>query len=74
METDSEDNPKLVEHKIISFLSEGDTALLTAGGISVALLGGAVVAPIMVVGGTYLAIKTATGIIKRNLDRLYKKK
>ena len=66
MEMDSEDNPKSLEDKIIAFLSEGDTALLTAGGISAAILGGAAVAPIMVVGGTYLAIKTATGFIKRN--------
>lgn len=66
MEMDSEDNPKSFEDKIIAFLSEGDTALLTAGGISAAILGGAAVAPIMIVGGTYLAIKTATGFIKKN--------
>lgn len=70
MEMDSEDNPKSLEDKIISFLSEGDTALLTAGGISAAILGGAAVAPIMIVGGTYLAIKTATGFIKRNWNAL----
>ena len=74
LETDSEENPKSIEHKIISFLSEGDTALLTAGGISAALLGAPAVASIMVVGGTYLAIKTATGIIKKNIDTIYKKK
>lgn len=70
LEMDSEDNPKSLEDKIISFLSEGDTALLTAGGISAALLGGAAIAPIMIVGGTYLAIKTATGFIKRNWNTL----
>lgn len=70
MEMDSEDNPKSLEDKIISFLSEGDTALLTAGGVSAAILGGAAVAPIMIVGGTYLAIKTATGFIKRNWNTI----
>jgi len=66
LETDSEDTPKSLERSMISFLNDGDTALLTAGGISAAILGGAAVAPIMVVGGTYLAIKTATGLIKKN--------
>lgn len=74
LETDAEDNPKYIEHKVISFLSDRDTALLTAGGISAALLGAPAIASIMVVGGTYLAIKTATGIIKKNIDTLYKKK
>lgn len=73
LEMDSEDNPKSLEDKIISFLSEGDTALLTAGGISAAILGGAAVAPIMIVGGTYLAIKTATGFIKKNWNSLKQK-
>ncbi len=73
LEMDAEDNPKSMEDKIISFLSEGDTALLTAGGISAAILGGAAVAPIMIVGGTYLAIKTATGFIKRNWNAITKK-
>lgn len=69
LEMDSEENPKSMENKIISFLSEGDTALLTAAGISAAILGGAAVAPIMIAGGTYLAIKTATGIIRKNWKR-----
>lgn len=73
LEMDSEDNPKSLEDKVISFLSEGDTALLTAGGISAAILGGAAVAPIMIVGGTYLAIKTATGFIKKNWNSLKQK-
>ncbi len=67
LEMDSESTPKSMEQKIISFMTEGDTALLTAGGISAALLGGPAVAPIMVVGGAYLALKTATGLIKKNL-------
>jgi len=73
LETDSEDNPRSLENRIISFLTDGDTALLTAGGVSAAILGGAAVAPIMIVGGTYLAIKTATGIIKRNWSDRRKK-
>ncbi len=66
LETDYKESPGSLNSKVISFLSEGDTALLTAGGISAALLGGPAVAPIMIAGGTYLAIKTATGIIKKN--------
>lgn len=73
LETDSEDTPKSLERSMISFLNDGDTALLTAGGISAAILGGAAVAPIMVVGGTYLAIKTATGLIKKNWTERKKK-
>ncbi len=69
LEMDSEENPRSMEQKIISFLSEGDTALLTAAGISAAILGGAAVAPIMIAGGTYLAIKTATGIIRKTWKR-----
>ncbi len=74
LETDSEDNPKSLEHKIISLLSKGDTALLTAGGVSAALLGAPALAPIMVVGGTYLAIKTATGLIRKNWKYFERKK
>ncbi len=66
LEMDAEANPKSLNEKIVSFLSEHDTALLTAGGLSAAILGSAAVAPVMVVGGTYLAIKTATGFIKKN--------
>ncbi len=72
LETDSKESPSSLNSKMISFLSEGDTALLTAGGISAALLGGPAVAPIMIAGGTYLAIKTATGIIKKNWNERFK--
>lgn len=72
LEMDSENSPKSIDQKVISFLTEGDTALLTAGGISAALLGGAAVAPIMVVGGAYLALKTATGLIKKNFQNAKK--
>jgi len=69
LEMDSEDAPRSLDNRVISFLTDGDTALLTAGGISAAILGGAAVAPIMIVGGTYLAIKTATGLIKKNWNK-----
>lgn len=72
LETDYKESPSSLNNKVISFLSEGDTALLTAGGISAALLGGPAVAPIMIAGGTYLAIKTATGIIKKNWNERFK--
>lgn len=74
LEMDSYENPRALEDKIISFISEGDTALLTAAGVSAAILGGAIIGPLAVVGGTYLAIKTAGGVIRRNWDSLIKKK
>tara|TARA_Y100000310_G_scaffold250395_1_gene256607 strand:+ start:6505 stop:7104 length:600 start_codon:yes stop_codon:yes gene_type:complete len=67
LETDSQDNPRSVQEKIVSFLTDKDTALLTAAGASTAIIGSAAVAPVLVVGGTYLAIKTAAGVIKKNL-------
>ena len=66
LETDAEANPRSMEQKIVSFLTDGDTALLTAAGVSAAILGSVAVAPVMIIGGTYLAIKTAAGVIKRN--------
>ncbi len=66
LEMDSKELPRSLDQKVISFLSDGDTVLLTAGGISAALLGGAAFAPIMIAGGTYFALKTATGIIRKN--------
>ena len=74
LEMDSYENPKSLQDKIISFISEGDTALLTAAGVSTAILGSAIVGPLAVVGGTYLAIKTASGIIKKNWYALINRK
>ncbi|MBS3108401.1 DNA integrity scanning protein DisA nucleotide-binding domain protein [Candidatus Woesearchaeota archaeon] len=74
LEMDSYENPKSLEDKIIAFISEGDTALLTAAGVSTVFLGSAAIAPLAIVGGTYLAIRTAGGIIKRNWESLVKKK
>tara|TARA_Y100000310_G_C20614508_1_gene779894 strand:+ start:282 stop:884 length:603 start_codon:yes stop_codon:yes gene_type:complete len=67
LETDAEENPRSVQEKVVSFLTDKDTALLTAAGASTAIIGSAAVAPVLVVGGTYLAIKTAAGVIKKNL-------
>ncbi len=66
LETDAEENPRSVQEKVVSFLTDQDTALLTAAGASTAIIGSAAVAPVLVVGGTYLAIKTAAGVIKKN--------
>lgn len=73
LEMDSYENPKALKDKIISFISDGDTALLTAAGVSTAILGSAIVGPLAVVGGTYLAIKTAGGLIKKNWTSIVKK-
>jgi len=70
LQMDAEENPKSLNDKIVSFLSEGDTALLTAAGVSAAVLGAAAFVPVTVVGGTYLAIKTATGMIKKNWNQI----
>ena len=69
LEMDSNEKPKSVENKIVAFLSERDTALLTAAGVSTALLGSALVAPVLVISGAYLTIRTATGLIKGKLFR-----
>ncbi len=61
------ETPPSVEKKVITFLADNDTALITTAGVSAALLG---FAPVLVIGGTYLAIKTAAGVIKKNLSKL----
>lgn len=68
LEMDSSERPRPVEDKIASYLSTGDKALLAAAGISTAIIGTAMVAPVMIVGGTYLAIKTAAGLIKKKFS------
>ena len=57
--------PKRIHNKIISFITKKDTALLTAAGASAALLG---LGPTLVIGGTYLIVKTATGIIRKKFS------
>ncbi|MBS3134296.1 DNA integrity scanning protein DisA nucleotide-binding domain protein [Candidatus Woesearchaeota archaeon] len=56
------ETPVPLADKIAAFLTNKDTALLTAAGVSTAILG---LAPTVIVGGTYLTIKTAAGIIKK---------
>jgi len=57
------------DEEIIAFLSEKDTALLTAAGVSTAILGSALLPPVLVISGAYLTIRTATGLIKGKLFR-----
>ncbi len=67
LEMDSGKQKQSIENKIIKFLTNEDTAIISAAGISAAVLG---FAPILVLSGTYLIIKGATGIIKKNLRNL----
>jgi len=65
LEMDAAEMPRALSDEIISFIADGDTALLTAAGVSTAILGGAIIGPLAIIGGTYFAIKTASGVIKR---------
>jgi|SRR3989338_2314905 len=58
-------SPPTLTHKVMSFLTDNDTALITTAGASAALVG---FLPVVVVSGTYLAVKTASGIIKKSLQ------
>lgn len=62
LEMDSSKTPPNVMHKVITFVTDNDTALLATAGVSAAIMG---FIPVVVVSGTYLAIKTASGMIKR---------
>ncbi len=63
LEMDSSKTPASVMHKVVTFLTDNDTALLATAGASAAIMG---VIPIVIVSSTYLAIKTASGIIKKS--------
>lgn len=65
LETDGKDTTPNITKKVIDFITDNDTALITAAGASAAVVG---VVPIVIVGGTYLALKTASGIIRKNLQ------
>jgi hypothetical protein len=69
VEMDSGDKPPSLVKQVVSFLTDQDTALITTAGASAAILG---FAPVMIISGTYLVIKTATGIIKKNLKYVFK--
>lgn len=64
LEMDSSKTPPSVMHKVVTFLTDNDTALLATAGASAAIMG---LIPVVIVSGTYLAIKTASGIIKKSL-------
>lgn len=64
LEMDSSKTPPPVMHKVVTFITDNDTALLATAGVSAAIMG---FIPVVVVSGTYLAIKTASGIIKKSL-------
>jgi len=64
LEMDSAKNPPSVTNKVVTFLSDNDTALLATAGASAAVMG---VIPVVIISGTYLAFKTASGIIKKSL-------
>ncbi len=63
LEMDSAKTPKSLMHKVVAFVSDNDTTLLATAGVSAAVIG---FIPVVVVSGAYLAIKTASGIIKRS--------
>jgi len=60
---DSSKTPKPVMHKVVTFLTDNDTTLLATAGVTAAIVG---FLPVVVVSGTYIAIKTATGVIKKS--------
>jgi hypothetical protein len=65
LELDSNENtPEPITKKIVSLITDNDTALIATAGISAALTG---FIPVVVVSGTYLVIKTTSGIIKKSL-------
>jgi len=64
LEMDSSKTPPNIMHNVIAFLTDNDTALLATAGASAAIMG---FIPVVIVSGTYLAIKTASGIIKKSL-------
>jgi hypothetical protein len=75
LEMDCQKRSRSMDDKIISFLSEGDNALLAAAGASAAILGSAallnpVVAPVIIVGGSaYLALKAAGRVIRSRRNK-----
>lgn len=68
LETDSVDIEPSTLQKVSSFLMNHDTALLVGAGISVATLGVAPTA-VLIVGGTYMVVKNAFTMISAALKR-----
>ena len=63
LEMDSSKTPETVMRNVVAFLTDNDTALLATAGASAAIMG---FIPVVIVSGTYLAIKTASGIIRKS--------
>jgi|SRR3989344_2030265 len=62
----SQRSPSSLTQKVVSFLTDHDTALLASAGASAALAG---VFPVVIISGTYLAFRTASGILRKNLKK-----
>ncbi len=71
LEMDSSETPPTVMNHIINFITDHDTTILTTAGATGLILGGFL--PVVVVSGTYLAIKTATGIIQKSFKAMKRK-
>ena len=65
VEMDSSKTPPSVMNKVVTFVTDNDTALLATAGASAAIMG---LIPVVIVSGTYLAIKTASGIIRKSFE------
>ena len=63
LEVDTAKAPKKEINKVVSFLTDNDTALLATAGASAAIMG---VIPVVIVSGTYLVIKAAAEVVKKN--------
>ncbi len=64
LEMDSSKTPPSIMHQVVGFVTDNDTALLATAGASAAIMG---FIPVVIVSGTYLAIRTASGLIKKSL-------
>jgi len=64
LEMDSTKTPESVMHDVVAFVADNDTALLATAGVSAAIFG---FIPVVIISGTYLTIKTASGLIKKSL-------
>ncbi len=72
LEMDSSKTPPNLMQDIVNFVADHDTTILTTAGATGLILGSFL--PVVVVSGTYLAIKTATGIIQKSFKALKKEK
>jgi len=62
LEMDPEKTSASTMNKVVSFITDNDTTLLATAGVSAAIMG---IMPVVVVSGTYLALKTASGVIRK---------